>query len=294
MRALKVIVCATAVLTPIAASAMTDQERIEAVKSLSWVRDGTYKLPASNSSIAIPNGHIAVFGSDARRLVTLFDAPAAPELEAVVGTSDGEDEVRFESFSEGYVPLDDWSEVDSTALLRAISDKTEEANATRRREGVPELHVTGWIQPPTLDRRTNTVYWALEASGSNGNVANSTALRLARNGLEKLTWVTDRSKYRPIAGELDVMLRAYSFDPGYRYTDHQSGDKMALYGIAGLVAAVAGAKAVKVAAGAGLLVLLKKFGIFIFAAIAAGFYRLKNRLRRRPPQPTADQVEPKV
>lgn len=292
MRALKLVIVAATILTPVAASAMTGQERVDAAKSLNWVRDGTYKPPASNSSIAIPKGYIAVFGGDARRLVTLFDPPAAPQLEAIVVTSDFEDEVRFESFNEGYVPLDDWNDVDATALLREISDNTEEANATRRREGVPELHVIGWIQPPTLDRRTNTVYWALDAFGANGNVANSIALRLARNGFEKLTWVTDRLKYRPVGGQLDVMLSAHSFDPGYRYADHESGDKMALYGIAGLIAAVTGAKAVKVAAGAGLLMLLKKLGVFIFAAIAAASYRLKNLFWRRPSP--ADRVEPEV
>ena len=78
------------------------------------------------------------------------------------------------------------------------------------------------------------------------------------------------------------MLRAHSFDPGYRYSDHQSGDRVALYGIAGLVAAVAGAKAVKVAAGVGLAVILKKFGAIAFAAVAAALFRLKNVFRRKP------------
>jgi uncharacterized membrane-anchored protein len=133
-----------------------------------------------------------------------------------------------------------------------------------------------------LDRQTSTVYWAIEGSTDQGRIANSIALRLGRNGYERLNWIADRTSYVPLAGQLDVMLRAHSFDPGYRYSDHKPDDKTALYGIAGLVAAVAGAKALKVATGVGLFVLLKKFGVVLFGAIAVALYKLKNLFRRNP------------
>jgi uncharacterized membrane-anchored protein len=277
---------------------MTDEEMGAAIASLPWVREeGTYRLPESHSSIVLPHGYLMVTGEAARRLETLQNPdPSNQYTEAAVITSDFESEIIFESLTgDGYVSLDDWNDINAAALLREISDNTESANAKRREQGMAELHVVGWLQPPTLDRSTSTVYWAVEGSGTNGRVVNSIALRLGRDGYERVAWITDPSRYVPVGGQLDVMLRAHSFDPGYRYADHQSGDKTALYGIAGLVATVTGAKAVKVAAGAGLLVLLKKFGVFIFAAIAAVLYRLKNLFRRRPPpQPIADRVEPKL
>jgi len=295
MHVLRLIVLATTVLAPTAASALTDQERADAIVALPWVQEGTYKLPASNSSIALPEGYMLVLGEGARRFATLLDATDEPNVEAVVVNQDL-DQIRFESFREdGYVSIDDWSELDPAPLLRTVSNNTENVNSKRRSEGLPELHVAGWLQQPALDRQTDMVFWAIELTEGDGRTVNSIALRLGRDGFEKLTWVVDRSKYRPVSGQLDVMLRAHSFDPGYRYADHQSGDKTALYGIAGLVAAVAGAKAVKVAAGAGLLVLLKKFGVFVFVAIGAVLYRLKNLFRRRPPPPPpADRLEPKV
>jgi uncharacterized membrane-anchored protein len=142
--------------------------------------------------------------------------------------------------------------------------------------------VTGWIEEPALDRTTYTVFWSIEGSTSRGPIVNSIALRLGRNGYERLNWIVDKADYAPVGGQLDVMLQAQRFDPGYRYSDHQPGDRVALYGIAGLVAALAGAKAVKVAAGLGLAALLKKFGAIAVAAVAAALYRLKNLFPRKP------------
>ena len=73
------------------------------------------------------------------------------------------------------------------------------------------------------------------------------------------------------------MLRAHSFDPGVRYSDHISGDKLAGYGIASLVAVVAGAKVAKAAGLGALIVLLKKFAVVIVAA-AAGLFTWVWRL----------------
>jgi uncharacterized membrane-anchored protein len=77
------------------------------------------------------------------------------------------------------------------------------------------------------------------------------------------------------------MLRAHSFNAGSRYSDYVPGDKTAAYTIAGLVATVAGAKVIKAVAGVSLLLLLKKFGIFVVAAFAAVLSKLKNLFRSK-------------
>lgn len=59
------------------------------------------------------------------------------------------------------------------------------------------------------------------------------------------------------------------FTAGNRYADHQSGDRTAEYGVAGLVAAGVGvAVAQKVGMLAVILLFLKKVGIFIVAGLA--------------------------
>jgi uncharacterized membrane-anchored protein len=264
---------------------LTDQQRADAIVHLNWLQAGTYKLSPSNSTIALPEGYMMVRGEDAKRLLTLAAEPD-DAAEAVVMSRQFNDEIVFENTSEGYVAVDDWADVDPVKMIDAIRENTEEANAERRRQGVSEMHVVGWLQRPTLDRNTATVYWALEGADPDHHVVNSIALRLGRDGYERLNWIVDKADYQPVGGQLDVMLRAHSFDQGHRYADHTSGDKVAMYTIAGLVAAVAGAKVAKVAGGIALLVLLKKFGVLILAGaaavIAVGARRIKGLFRRSP------------
>jgi len=121
---------------------------------------------------------------------------------------------------------------------------------------------------------------------------NSRALRLGRSGFELLTWVGNGNAYQAVGGDLDVMLRSFSFDQGSRYSDFTTGDKVAAYSIGGLVATIAGAKLLKVAAAGGLLLFFKKIAIFIFAAVAALLAKIKGLFRRKKVVPVAPTDPP--
>jgi uncharacterized membrane-anchored protein len=258
-------------------SEISDEEKqiMEAFTALDWKEEGTHKLEQSNSTIALSEGYKLLIGEEARkgRLLTCGEGDN-PELEAIAYYDNFIDVVLFENYKEGYISLNDWAELDPKSLLETISENTENANEERRKKGVDEVHVIGWLQQPLLDKQTNTIYWAIEAdAGGNENLVNSIAIRLGREGYERVVWATDKSSYVPLGGHLEVMLRSHSFDPGFQYNDYTSGDKLAAYGIASLVAATLGGKMIKVG---GILVLLKKFGGFAFAAIAALYYKFKN------------------
>jgi uncharacterized membrane-anchored protein len=255
-------------------------ERLRAWSRLDWKTEGKHPLPLSNSTISIPNGYALVTGRDAESVYTIEGEPASEYLEAYVCESCNVDNsVVFQSIKTGYISIDDWNEINSKELLEGIIQNTEEDNRERRKQGTAELHVVGWIQEPTLDLKSNTVYWAIEAdSGEAETLVNSVAIRLGREGYEQITWITPRSAYVPFGGLLDTMLRAHSFDPGYHYTDYRMGDKLAGYGIATLVAGTVGGNLVKAG---GIAMLLKKIGGLLIAGIAAAFYKLKNLFKRK-------------
>ncbi len=264
-----------------AQSSSADQERAAAIRQLNWQGAGSIKLPTSHATLSVPAQHRIVLGEDARRFQALLGNKAGSGIEAVTFNNGTYDQVIFESFSEGYVRSTDWNEIDAKAMLEAISANTEERNKERQRLGVREVHVLGWLQEPAFDRPTNTVYWSFNASSGDHQLVNAVALRLGRQGFEKLTWVTSRPISSPRGGELDEMLRSHSFDEGYRYADFTSGDKIAAYTIAGLVASVAGGKALKVMAAGGLFLLLKKFGVFAVAGAAGLLFRIKRLFRQQ-------------
>lgn len=266
------LICTSTYLTANQQSTNEEADTNE-IESLDWKFTGTYKLPVSHSSLSVPAEHLALIGSDAKKLSELDGNGIDDDLEAITIDESFKNSVYFLSHKDGYVSLDDWEKIDPKKLLEAISERTEETNEDRRKKGIPEIHVIGWLQEPTLDRHTSTIYWAIDnyENDKEENTFNSVALRLGRNGYERIIWVGDTPDYVAFGGELDVMLRAHSFDPGHRYCDYTTGDKVATYGVTTLVAATAGAKIAKAGGFAALLVLLKKFGGFIAAGFAAIF-----------------------
>lgn len=264
-------------------SQMTEEEKEYSLAffELDWKGPGTYQLSSSKSTLSIPEGYSLLIGQEAKKIEALNNQPISNNIEAIVYDDALENVVYFENYKKGYVSLKDWNTINPKLILEQISKNTEEGNKERRKNKGEELHVVGWIQEPTLDKHTNTVYWALEAESGNqkdGNIVNSVALRLGREGIEKLIWVSPIADYVPFGGKLDIMLRAHSFNPGYRYTDYTKGDKVATYGIATLVAATVGAKIVKVG---GIAVLFKKIGGFIIVGFSALLYKIRNVFRRK-------------
>jgi uncharacterized membrane-anchored protein len=259
-------------------SKATEQDQINTFKSFDWKLPEIHKLPKSNSILSLPNEHIALLGEDAKNAYMICEGINNDSVEAVVFTSDMDECIWFINSDSGYVHLNDWEKLNADELWKVINENTDIANEERRKKGLSEIHVIGWLQPPTLDRHTNTVYWAIEGEAEEAKFVNSVAIRLGRKGYEKLIWVTNISSYIAFGGELDIMLRAHSFKSGFRYKDYTNGDRIANYGIVTLISAILGAKVAKTG---GLYLLLKKIAGFIVAAIAALFYKFKNFFKNK-------------
>ena len=276
---LKFILALAVVLGQGFAESSTEQDLQKFEASLDWKEAGNYPLPLSNSTLILPEEHVVLIGKDADALRVFWGDSPNPSIEAISYTAQHTEPVIFSFHSEGYISLEDWSDVDPQALLQSYIENTERENKERKQKGLRSLHVLGWLQEPTLDKETHTVYWALEAvaNGDEEHFVNSFALRLGRFGYEELIWITDKKSYISKGGELDLMLKAHSFDKGFRYTDYVSGDKVAAYGIAALVAASIGVKVLKTG---GLLLLIKKFGAVFIAACAAVFYKIRAWLKK--------------
>lgn len=242
-----------------------------------WSKAGDYTLPASKSKLAIPADFVGVFGPEAQRVMELTNGTPHPQTEAVLIDKE-DDMIVFDWQPEGYVSSDDWGDMGAAAMLRSITENTAADNAERAKQHFPDLTVTGWLKEPTLDHGSNTAFWTIELQESSRPLVNSIALRLARQGYERIVWVADKERYAN-STILQTMLTANNFPIGLRYVDHATGDKMAGYGVAALVATVAGAKIAKAAGFVGLLVLLKKawlIPVLLFGAFRrklAGFFR---------------------
>jgi uncharacterized membrane-anchored protein len=270
---------AVALITAGFAQAATDagqDAKFREIAAMHW-QPGPVELPSSHSKVATL-GYKIITGTDAHRYRELADPTPSTAVEAAAVNFNSGDEIVYQYFDEGYVSINDWADINPDTLLAELKRNTEVTNKARRERGDPELHVSGWVEKPSLNRDTNTVSWIFSATRSDGaQLINAVALKLGRNGYEKIIWITDP------ASSMDgfrIAINGHQFEPGYRYSDHVTTDRSAAYGVAGLVAGVLGVKALKVAAGAGLFAALASSGKALGALIILPFVALWGLVKR--------------
>jgi uncharacterized membrane-anchored protein len=259
---------------------------------LAWqIEPVTYQLAASHSNLTLPQGYALLTGDDARRFMFLLNGTEYPEVEAVVTDPAGTEMISFGYVDAGYITDDDWSELDPAALLEEVKVNTEAANEERKKNGISALHVTGWVEKPRFDAQTRVAYWAIDATDEEtGRLANFKAIRLSRHGYHELVWVGGEESFQRAGTTLDGMLKAHDYEPGFRYADFTTGDKLAGFGIASLVAVAAGGEKTKgLIAGliAAALLFLKKGWFVILALFGGGWAVVKQRLGRRTANTTS-------
>ncbi|MBI2739032.1 MAG: DUF2167 domain-containing protein [Rhodospirillales bacterium] len=219
------------------------KDRVDTDSALKWRHGETLRLPMSGAVLAAPAPVRQLAGADAKRVWTAVSRGPAPlGIEALLHDPRTGEMVVFQNLRPGYVPFDDWATLDADAILRSAREATEAGNVRRRLVGLPAVHLLGWLEPPVLDRSTNSVRWAIQASTDHGHpVTSSMALVFGRGGFEKLIWGGNSmaASHRKL---LEIAQSSFTFPVGGRYTDHQIGDRLSAYGVADTIAAILGMK----------------------------------------------------
>jgi uncharacterized membrane-anchored protein len=230
------------------------------LREMNWLSGpDSFQIEASHSTVRPPAGFTTLLGKDAERYEYLINGVEIPNTEFVVFNAADNVEVAIEFLREGFVKDNDWSDVDPDDFLQQLIEGQREANKERAANGQKPFDVISWIEKPSYDATTHVAHYVLELGDDQQHWPNAVAVKLGREGYHKFIWVGDMEQYRKNGKQvLASVLDGHSYDAGYRYIDVKEGDKVAAYGIAGLVAAVAGVKL-----GKGLLA-----GAFAFLAIA--------------------------
>lgn len=184
--------------------------------------------------------------------------------------------VTIDYTEDGFVSDDDAAEIDYDGLLRDMQKDTRRWNEERTDAGYEAVELLGWAEPPHYDAASKKLYWAKELRF--GDMADTTLnyeiRALGRRGILSMTFIAATNQLDEINDHRELVLAMAEFNEGNRYTDFDpSMDKVAAYGLGALVA---GKIAAKTGLIAGLLIFLKKFGIFIVLGIAAFFRKLKG------------------
>lgn len=221
---------------------------------------GPLDIPVAGQAVLqLPSGYSFVPRAQTK---TLLEAMGNRGAESVQGMIIPNNDESFSWFivvgfvDAGYIKDDDAKDWKSEDILESIRKGTEEANEERRRIGIPEIQVIGWVEPPTYDPDAHRLVWSISSKliGAGDDAeqgVNYNTLALGRHGYISMNLVTDANsieQLKPIARNL---LASLDFEAGKRYADFQpESDKVAEYGLAALVAGVAA----------------KKLGLFALAA----------------------------
>lgn len=234
------------------------------------------------ATLDLPRGMAFIPKAEAYRWSrSVGNTPGADQIGIVTTLGKEEWIVSVRWVPDGYVRDDEARDMKPDEVLANLRDGAEEANKDRSARGFPELELTGWVQPPSYDAATHQLQWALGVQRKGQPDASSINLNtraLGRDGYLSLNLVTSRNEiaqYRPVAGKL---LAGLQYNEGKRYGDFNgSTDRIAEYGLLGLIGVVA-AKKLGLIALAGVFVLkFAKVGLLALAGIGLTARRLLRR-----------------
>ncbi|MGN6358003.1 MAG: DUF2167 domain-containing protein [Novosphingobium sp.] len=244
--------------------------------------DGPRDVPvADQASLELPAGTVFVPSAEANRLMAAMGNSVSPtRIGLIVPTAKGQDWfVDVEWIDEGYVKDGDAKEWEPDTMLEGMREGTAEQNTERVAKGIPAMQIVGWIEPPTYDGQGHKLVWSLAArdEGAAANqpqTVNYNTFALGRNGYVSLGLVTSSTAIASDKAVVHSLLASLEFKGGKRYEDfNESTDKVAAYGLAGLVGAVA---IKKMGLFAALGVLLLKVWKLLLVAVIAGWAAIKR------------------
>jgi uncharacterized membrane-anchored protein len=247
----------------------TPSEQPEELKNVKWQKGPSVGQLGTNAEIQVPAGYVFAGASDTRMIMEAYQNPTTGKEVGYVAPAGENWFAVFEFDSVGYVKDDEKASLDPDAMLESIRAGTEASNRERQRRGWPTMSVIGWEQQPRYDEATHNLEWAIKAQSEGSPVVNYNTRLLGRNGVMEVTLVTDPALLTETLPKFKTMLSGFGYTQGNRYAEFRAGDKVAEYGLTGLVVGGTAAVLVKsgafkwlwkvlVAAGIGVAALLKK------------------------------------
>ena len=177
---------------------------------------------------------------------------------------------------DGYIDDSDAKDIDYDELLTGMQEDAKAINADRIEMGYEAVELVGWASPPYYDSAEKKLHWAKELrfGTDETNTLNYNIRILGRKGYLQLNVIGGMDVLPEVKTKIGSILPGVNFTDTHRYADFDPKlDRVAAYGIGGLIAG-------KVLAKAGILakigILLAKFWKFIALAVIAGFAGIRR------------------
>jgi uncharacterized membrane-anchored protein len=270
--------CASAVGQSVCV-ADTNAETEAAFAAIPWQEGPCTGDLGGYASIKVPKGYVFTGRDGAPKFLELSQNPPDPTTVGILINVEGADNwVVFFNYADiGHVADNEKGKIDAAAILANLKEGTEASNEERRKRGWEELHITDWIIPPGYEADTNRLAWGVGLNRASGTGSNYDVRLLGRTGVMSVTLSCKPETMMSLVPTLKTLLAGFEYKSGNKYSEWRAGDKVAAYGLTGLITGGAAVAAVKSGLLAKIGVALAKMGKIILigiAAIGAGVWKM--------------------
>lgn len=265
--------------------------QLDALQKQLHPQSGLINVPGANARLNLGGRYYYLPAEEAKRVLTEAWGNPPDAVSGVLGMifpagKQFDDEtwgavIQYEE--SGHVSDKDAASEDYDKVLTDMKSGEEQDNQSLKEQGYPTSRTVGWAQDPTYDSSKKVLIWArdIKFDGVDHDTLNYDVRTLGRTGVLSMNMVDSMGnlpKVRAAAAQLGAKVQ---FNPGARFADFNSStDKLADYGLAGLVAGGAGLLVAKKVGLLGLLLVFLKKGLIVLIAAGGGFIAwLKRKFR---------------
>ena len=209
---------------------------LEVYNSIRWVKGGQKGDIGPVAGMQVPEGFIFAGTPDAGRMVAAHGNVDSGGILGYVRPDEEDWFAIFRFHSIGYVKDDEKGSLDADKILQQMKASDAAENQERKKHGLGSLNVVGWAKPPFYNQDTQNLEWAIRLRTGDGeeNVNYRTKI-LGRKGVLEVILVCDEKDLPTVVPQYQKMLKSISFNPGESYGEYRKGDKIAEYGLTGLI-----------------------------------------------------------
>ncbi len=246
------------------------EELTKFMESIDWKTEGSGTL-GSIAEIQVPSGYRFTGTPGTVKLMEMYGNLTNGSELGYISPLGMEWFAVFEFDDCGYVKDDEKDKLDAAAILEQMKEGQKKANEELSKRGMSTLEVVGWQTPPFYNTATNNLEWAIRLRSSDGSeVLNYKTKLLGRRGVMDVVLVCDEAEMPAVLPEYQKLLGGYAFKKEESYASFTKGDKVAEYGLTGLILG----GGLLVAAKSGLLAKLWKPIVVGAVAVGAVFKRI--------------------
>ncbi|MGO9112387.1 MAG: DUF2167 domain-containing protein [Thermoguttaceae bacterium] len=256
------------------------QKAMALFQSIEWQDGpGTGQLGAI-AEIKIPDGYRFTGQDGAKKWSELnHNIPSNAEMGVLMPKNYSGWFIIFTYNDSGHVADDEKGELDAAAILQTLRQGNDLANEERHQRGWAPLDLVGWQVPPAYEDATHHLVWALRVSSEGRESINYNTRILGRTGVMSANLIVAPDKFENAIAPSKQLLADYQFAAGRKYSEWRSGDRIAQYGLTGLITGGLVVAAAKTGLLAKLGVMIAKFakpiiiGVLALGAGIAKFFR---------------------